>query len=210
MSTVEWYAHAIQCESPLSGLDLSGIFQTYVFVSPELNKSQLIFEVFRSLILLDNGFVCVRVWQCVCTVQFTIPNKINCIFCRDHRGTWEVIASAMLSLWSQVCLLSWEMQPHCVKKLLISQGLGYIAIVSRGIWTVEVFVIISIKNLRTWGKTNKNDVFPAIWKLAKSYQKSWCYLLEIKKGWLGTWVSYSNNRTVCFHSMSVDRVRSWC
>lgn len=100
MSTVEWYAHAIQCESPLSGLDLSGIFQTYIFVSPELNKYQLIFEGLkcadlhtgghpeadiisinslyfswkfsshllhwladgpfcRSLILLDNGFVCV-------------------------------------------------------------------------------------------------------------------------------------------------------
>lgn len=49
MSTVEWYAHAIQCESPLPGLDLSGIFQTYIVVSPELNKYQLIFEVFNVL-----------------------------------------------------------------------------------------------------------------------------------------------------------------
>lgn len=53
MSTVEWYAHAIQCESPLSGLDLSGIFQTYVFVSPELNKYQLIFEVLKCVDLQE-------------------------------------------------------------------------------------------------------------------------------------------------------------
>lgn len=38
MSTVEWYAHAIHCGSPLSEPDLAGIFQMYIFVSPELNK----------------------------------------------------------------------------------------------------------------------------------------------------------------------------
>lgn len=131
MSTIEWYAHAMQCASPLSGLDLSGIFQTYLFVSPKWNKYKLILEVFCVLTYKRSSqnrcylyswylswtsssqllhwpaycyFPSANPWLFLptlfffggCTVQFTILNKNNCIFCKDHRGTSEITASIKL------------------------------------------------------------------------------------------------------------------